>query len=263
MRSAPVSDQVRLEADGPVARITISNPAKLNALTFRMYGELAEASRELARATDVRVVVLRGDGGRAFAAGTDIAEFTGFDGAADGIEYEHRTAEVLEAVRAIEVPVIAAVEGPAAGGGLALALCCDIVIAREDATFGAPIARTLGNCLSPYVIGLLYATIGRTRARAMLTTAATVDAQTALAWGLVAEVVPAGRFTGHVQDTCMRIASLAPCTLRAHKEVDRRLTRVLGGVQADDIYASCYGSGDFREGVAAFLAKRAPRWSGH
>jgi enoyl-CoA hydratase/carnithine racemase len=199
--------------------------------------------------------------GDAFAAGTDIAEFTAFDGAA-GVDYEHRTAQVLDAVCAIPVPVIAAVEGPAAGGGLALALCCDIVIAREDATFGAPIARTLGNCLSPRFIGLLYATIGRARARAMLTNAATVDARTALAWGLAAEVVPAARFTGHVEDAAARIASLAPCTLRAHKEIDRRLTGAFDAVAADDIYAACYGSGDFREGVAAFLAKRAPQWSG-
>ena len=265
-----MADRVSLEADGPVARIVISNPAKFNALTFRMYDQLIAACAavtDAARAGRIRVAVLRGDGGRAFAAGTDIAEFRAFsaDGecaAARGVDYEHRTAAVLDAVSALPVPAIAAVEGPAAGNGLALALCCDLVIAREDATFGAPIARTVGNCLPPVVIGRLYAAIGRARARALLMTATNIDARGAMTAGLVADVVPHGTFDRHVEDTAARIASLAPRTLAAFKEVDRRLLRAPDSIPADDIYASCYGSDDFREGVAAFLAKRAPKWTG-
>jgi enoyl-CoA hydratase len=276
-----MAERVALEVDGSVARIVISNPAKRNALTFAMYDQMIAACGEVSTAADVRVVVLRGDGGRAFAAGTDIAQFRAFSaadgpggggaagaggagagGAGDGIEYEHRTAAVLDAVSALPMPVIAAVEGPAVGNGLALALCSDLVIARDDATFGAPIARTLGNCLSPAVIGRLYATVGRARARALLMTATTIDAPAAQACGLVTEVVRPERFDQHVGKLAAHIASLAPRTLAAFKEADRRLLRAADSIPADDIYASCYGSDDFREGVAAFLGKRAPKWTG-
>jgi enoyl-CoA hydratase/carnithine racemase len=266
-----MAERVALEVDGSIARIVISNPAKRNALTFAMYDQMIAACGEVSRAGEVRVVVLRGDGGRAFAAGTDIAQFRAFSaadgpggdgGAGDGIEYEHRTAAVLDAVSALPMPVIAAVEGPAVGNGLALALCSDLVIARDDATFGAPIARTLGNCLSPAVIGRLYATVGRARARALLMTATVIDAPAAQACGLVTEVVRPERFDQHVGNLAAHIASLAPRTLAAFKEADRRLLRAADSIPADDIYASCYGSDDFREGVAAFLGKRAPKWSG-
>ena len=210
---------------------------------------------------------LRGDGGRAFAAGTDIAEFASFGAgpsgsAADGVDYEHRTAGMLGAITALPVPVIAAVEGPAVGNGLALALCCDLVIARDDATFGVPVARTLGNCLSPAVIGRLYAAIGRPRALAVLMTASIIDAPAAAAAGLVTEVVAGERFSRHVEETAARIASLAPRTLAAFKEADRRVLAALDSIPADDIYAACYGSDDFREGVAAFLARRPAKWTG-
>lgn len=262
-----MTGRVDLVVDGPVARIVISNPAKLNALTYPMFDQLIAACgavTDAAGAGKVRAAVLRGDGGRAFAAGTDIAEFTAFsaDAAADGVEYEHRTAAMLGAVSALPVPVIAAVEGPAVGNGLALALCCDLVIARDDATFGAPVARTLGNCLSPAVIGRLYAAVGRPRALALLMTASIIGAPAAAEAGLVTEIVPGERFDQHVEDTAARIAALAPRTLAAFKEADRRLLRALDSVPADDVYASCYGSDDFREGVAAFLAKRPPEWTG-
>jgi enoyl-CoA hydratase len=265
-----MTERVNLEIAGPVARIVMANPAKFNALTYAMFDQLIAACGEVASAAaagEVRVAVLRGEGGRAFAAGTDIAEFSGFrpDGPGsgeDGVEYEHRTAAMLGAVTALPVPVIAAVEGPAVGNGLALALCCDLVLARDDATFGAPVARTLGNCLSPAVIGRLHAAVGRSRALALLMTASLIDAPDAAAAGLVAEVVPGERFDRHVEETAARLAALAPRTLAAFKEADRRVLRALDSVPADDIYAGCYGSDDFREGVAAFLAKRPPKWTG-
>ena len=262
-----MTERVGLTIDGRIARIVMSNPGKHNALTYAMFDQLAATCGDItdaARAGRVRVAVLRGDGGRAFAAGTDISEFTGFgdDPAADGVEYEHRTAAMLSAVAALPVPLIAAVEGPAVGNGLALALCCDLVIAREDATFGAPVARTLGNCLSPAVIGRLYAAVGRSRGLALLMTASIIDAAAAAAAGLVTEVVPRERFSRHIDETAARIAALAPRTLAAFKEADRRVLAALAAHPADDISAACYGSEDFRLGVDAFLARRAAEFTG-
>ncbi len=254
--------RVDLKITGAVARLTLSNPSKLNALTWRMYDELIDGCQALAGDGNVRAVVLRGGGGRAFAAGTDIAQFTDFDGAEDGLAYEHRTAEVLAAVAALPMPVVAAVEGPAVGAGLALALCCDVVIATPDATFGAPVARTLGNCLSPTVVGRLYASIGRARALAMLMTARTVPAEQAQHDGLVSAVVERAEFGSYLEQLSAQLAQAAPLTLAAFKETDRRLLAGFDAVAADDIYRRCYGSRDFGEGVAAFLAKRPPQWQG-
>lgn len=257
---SPGDGRVDLLVDGVYARLTLSNPGRLNALTFTMYDQLLEACARL-RDGDVRVVTIRGAGGAAFAAGTDIAGFAGFD-AADGVAYEHRTAAVLDALGGLPMPVIAAVEGPAVGAGLALTLACDLVLATPEAVFGAPVARTLSNCLSPGVVGRLYATVGRTRARQLLMTATTLDAQRARDYGLVAEIVDRERLDRHLAETQQRLAALAPLTLRAFKEVDRRLMQCIDQIEADDLYRMCYGSRDFSEGVAAFTQKRAPRWQG-
>jgi enoyl-CoA hydratase len=257
-----MDDHVDLQITGAVARVTLSNPRKLNALTWRMYDQLIDGCTALAADSSVRVVVLRGGGGRSFAAGTDIAQFAEFDGAADGVAYEHRTADVLAAVAGLPMPVVAAVEGPAVGAGLALALCCDVVIATPDAVFGAPVARTLGNCLSPAVVGRLYASIGRARALAMLMSARTVPAEQAQRDGLVSAVVERADFEQHLDQLTTQLAQSAPLTLAAFKETDRRLLAGFDEVAADDIYRRCYGSRDFAEGVAAFLAKRPPQWHG-
>ncbi|MEN3309830.1 MAG: enoyl-CoA hydratase [Micromonosporaceae bacterium] len=254
--------RVALAIDGPVATLTLANPARMGALSFAMYHELLAACARLRDDPGVRVVTVRGDGGRAFAAGTDINEFTGFTTAEDGVDYEHRTTTVLDALSGLPVPVIAAVEGPAVGAGLALTLCCDLVLATPDAVFGVPVARTLGNCLSPGVVGRLYAAIGRSRARHLLMTATILDARSALDYGLVAAVVERERFDGYLDQTQRKLAALAPLTLRAFKEVDRRLLRLIDDIDADDLYRTCYGSRDFAEGVAAFLGRRAAQWEG-
>lgn len=269
--------------DGTAARLTLSNPRLRNALTLEMYDQLHQACEEIDAAPRVRAVVLRGAGGRALAAGTDIREFRGFDGA-DGVAYERRVGRAVGRLAALRVPVIAAVEGPAVGGGLALTACCDIVVCTPDAVFGAPIARTLGNCLAPAVVARLYASLGRARTLRALLTAELITAREAYEAGFVARIVgdedgAVGGGDGcggggcgcgcgpdalgeYVDGLTARIARCAPLTLTALKEADRR---VLAGSEpgpADDLYELCYGSRDFREGVSAFLGKRAPEWEG-
>jgi enoyl-CoA hydratase len=255
-----MSGQVRVRQAGAVAWLTLSNPGKRNALTWQMYDQLESACTTLDPA--VRAVVLRGDGGRAFAAGTDIQQFTEFRTGDDGVAYERRIGRVLDALTAVRVPVLAVVEGPAVGAGLVLAACCDLVVATPDAVFGAPIAHTLGNCLHPAALARLQARLGTARTMAALLTAGLLTAAEAATAGLVARVVERAALDSTVSTLLERIVGGAPLTLAAIKEVDRRLQAAAAAVDADDVLRDCYGSADFREGVRAFLEHRPPRWEG-
>jgi crotonobetainyl-CoA:carnitine CoA-transferase CaiB-like acyl-CoA transferase/enoyl-CoA hydratase/carnithine racemase len=252
---------VEVRRDGPVLRVTLCNPTRRNAITWGMYDRLLEACQE-ADADGVRVVVIRGAGGAAFAAGTDIRQFAGFDGEA-GVAYERRVGEVLDRLTTVRVPVVAVVEGPAVGAGLAIAAACDVVVATPDAVFGAPIARTLGNCLAPAVLARLQSRLGAARSMAMLLGSQLLSAVEAQRAGFVAEVVSREALDGHVENLLGRIAAAAPLTLAALKEIDRRLhAAAAASVDADDLLHACYGSADFEEGRRAFLERRTPRWRG-
>jgi formyl-CoA transferase len=259
----PERGSVRSRRDGPVLHVELANPARRNALTWEMYDELQQLCVAARTDPGLRVVVLRG-AGEAFAAGTDIAQFTEFDGAADGLDYERRVGAVLEDLLAVPVPVLGVVDGPAVGGGLALAACCDVLVATDRAVFGAPIARTLGNVLAPAAVARLQRRLGVSRTMSMLLTAGIIGAAEAAAAGFVHTVVPPDELDEAAAELTKRLASGAPRTLAGLKEIDRRLAAAdgSGDVDADDVLADCYGSADFREGVAAFVARRAPRWSG-
>ena len=179
------ADSVTLTVDGRVARVSLANPGKRNAFTWRMYDQLEAIAAELAGRDDVAAVVFRGTPEDGFAAGTDIRQFVDFETGAQGVEYERRVGAVLDAVAAIPVPTIAAVELTAVGAGLALAATCDLVIAERGSRFGAPIARTLGNCLPAAVVRRLRDRVGPARADLMLLTARLVDAEELAATGFV------------------------------------------------------------------------------
>ncbi|WP_049577215.1 enoyl-CoA hydratase [Streptomyces sp. SBT349] len=250
--------------EGDVVRITLSHPERRNALTFAMYDRLAEAC-DLADEPGVRVVVLRGAGGRAFAAGTDIRHFTAFDeesGGEQGLAYERRVGRSLARLLALRAPLVGVVEGPAVGGGLALAAACDLLLATPDARFGAPIARTLGNLLPAPVVARLKDRLGGARALGMLLTAELMDAPTAAAAGLVHAVVDREELDARAEDLVERLRTAAPLTLAGLKETDRRLAAAAAAVDTDDLLRRAYGSADFREGVRAFLARETPRWEG-
>jgi enoyl-CoA hydratase/carnithine racemase len=208
----------------------------------------------------VRILVIRGAGGEAFAAGTDIAQFTEFRSGQDGVDYERRVGRVLERLLAVPVPVLSVVQGPAVGAGLAVAACSDIVVATPDAVFGVPIARTLGNCLPPAVVARLQQRLGASRTMAMLLTASLLSAEDAAVSGFVSAVIPEADLETEVAALTRRVTRGAPLTLAALKELDRRLASDV--VEADDLLERCYGSEDFREGVDAFLGHRRPSWKG-
>jgi enoyl-CoA hydratase/carnithine racemase len=135
-------------------------------------------------------------------------------------------------------------------------------VATPDALFGAPVARTLGNCLAPAVIAQLEARLGAARTLAMLLSSRLLTAAEAQVAGLVADVVAREEFDRHVESLVRQIAAGAPLTLAAFKEIHRRLHAAAATVDADDLLRACYGSDDFAEGRRAFLERRTPVWRG-
>jgi enoyl-CoA hydratase/carnithine racemase len=154
------------------------------------------------------------------------------------------------------------VQGDAVGGGLFMALACDLRLAASHARFGAPVARTLGNSPAPFSVSLFAATVGPIRAREIMLTARLVDATEAKAIGLVDQVHPATDLQAKVDDLAGRMTELAPLTLAAVKEATRRMMAPVALTDAEDIVLSCYLSEDFKEGARAFLDKRKPDWKG-
>jgi enoyl-CoA hydratase/carnithine racemase len=250
-----------VEQDGPVLYVTFNRPAAHNALTFAMYEGVHDACEKADADADVRVLVLRGAGGKAFVSGTDIAQFAGFDGAA-GVGYEERMTRVLRRLEDTTVPTVAAVDGYCIGGGLALAAACDLRIATGASRFGVPIARTLGNCLSMDTTALLVANLGRARAMDMLLRARLLDAAEAHAAGFVTQLVAdTAALEVALAETVSTLASHAPLSMWATKQTLARLRRA-GLPDGDDIVARVYGSADFASAVAAFARKERAAWTG-
>ena len=250
------------ERQGRVAWVTFNRPAARNAMTFEMYDDLHDLCGELDADPEVRVIVLRGAGEKSFAAGTDIRQFLSFETRDDALGYEARIGRVLRRVAALTKPTIAMVQGDAVGGGLFLSLACDLRFAAEHARFGAPVARTLGNCTAPFSYTLLATTVGMVRAREMLIRARLVAAAEAKAIGLVDEVHPVAELETRVRKEAETLTGHAPLTMAGVKEATRRVRDRLALDDAEDIILSCYLSADFKEGARAFLEKRTPNWRG-
>jgi enoyl-CoA hydratase len=249
---------------GPVATLTFNRPEARNAMTWEMYQALVDACDRVDGDDDVRVLILKGAGDKAFVAGTDISQFESFRSDEDALGYEHRIDMTLDRLERVTKVTIAEVHGVAAGGGCAIALVCDLRIASPDASFGIPIARTLGNCLSAANYGRLIDLVGPAVVKDLLLTGRFMNADEGLARGIVTRIEPLETIEAVTNDCARRIAANAPLTLRATKEMLRRLAahRRLPPGADHDLITLCYTSGDFREGVAAFLEKRKPVWTG-
>jgi enoyl-CoA hydratase/carnithine racemase len=251
------------ETRGPVAWTTLNRPQARNAMTFAMYEGLVEQAAAVTADPAIRAWVITGAGGKAFAAGTDISQFTEFRTDADAIAYEARIDRVLSAIEDCPKPIIAAIAGACTGGGLGIAGVCDLRIASANARFGLPIAKTLGNCLSMANYARFSALIGPGRVKELVFTARLMEAPEALAAGLVSELLPdPAALEVRALELATMIAGLAPRTLTATKVALKRLRLASGQIHGDDLVTMCFGSQDFREGVAAFLAKRPPVWTG-
>lgn len=252
------------EEDGPLATLTFNRPEARNAMTWNMYQALVDRCDAVEADSSIRVLILQGAGHQAFVAGTDIAEFRDFDSAEHGIDYERRLDAVIERVESVSKPTIAKIEGVATGGGCALAAACDLRVCTPESRIGVPIARTLGNCLSAANHARLLDLVGPARLKDLLFTGRLLDGEEALAVGLVTRVTAPSDLDRTVRDMALTLACNAPLTITATKEMIRRIQahRRLPATDARDLIESCYGSNDFMEGVAAFLGKRPPRWTG-
>ena len=246
---------------GAVLTVVFNRPEARNAMTFAMYDGLEEACARADADDAVRVMVLRGAGGRAFVAGTDISQFSTFTSGEDGIAYEERITRVVNRLEDVTVPTVAAVEGACVGGGLALAAACHLRIATRSSKFGVPIARTLGNCLSMNSYSLLVHHLGPARTLDLLLRARLLTAEEAHGAGFVGELVDDGGLDEALANLVGTLLSHAPLSMKAAGQAVARLRRATLP-DGDDLVREVFGSEDFRAGVRAFVAREQITWRG-
>ena len=248
--------------DGKIWSLTISNQSRRNALSWKMYEDLYRICEDSQNDKDLRVMVIRGEGGEAFAAGTDIRGFADFIGPEDGINYERKVSTYFEAFARVKVPTIAVVEGVAAGGGVGLVAMCDLVLANSQAKFGIPVATTLGNCISPLVVKVLIERIGISLAKSILLFSQFLTSQQLKEVGFVYQIADGDELESALTNLTDKVCNSAPLSLYAFKQMFLRHS-TNANFEADDLIRLCYGSEDFSEGVKAFLAKRKMEWKGN
>ena len=254
--------KLRLDDPAPhVARLTIDNPAKRNALDHAILDAIAVTVRQL----DARCLLVTA-AGPVFSAGYDIGGLpsASFADRAEAL-VAHPFHDAIEALAAFPFPSVAVLNGHAIGGGLELALACDLRLASEDAKVGMPPAQ-LGLVYSHTGLRRFVDAIGVARTRELFFTARTVPAGRAEQWGLVNEVLPAGEVAARGVEYAARIAALAPLSQRGNKRVLNELLAAQGTLDPQterelvELRAACFRSEDLYEGVRAFAEKREPRW---
>jgi enoyl-CoA hydratase/carnithine racemase len=258
-----MTDLVLLERDGAIAKLTLNQPAKLNAVNNAMWRRLREIFAELDADLDLRCIVLTGMGERAFSVGADISEFEANRSTVDQARrYHERTHAAMQAILQCRHPVIAQIRGLCVGGGLELATVCDLRICGASARFGIPVKR-LGLVISYTELKPLLELVGPANALEVLLEGRMYGADEALRMGLVNRVVEDAELEGEIAATAARIAEGAPLVARWHKKFTRRLMQPepLSEQEMDESFA-CFGTEDFRVGFQAFLAKGTPVFRG-
>ena len=255
-----------LEKDGPNGLIVFNQPEKRNAVSQEMWQRMPDHVADLAADDAIRVVILRGAGDRAFVSGADISQFKdrrrNMD---DEAEYRRISSKGQEALQGLAKPLLAMIHGACIGGGVGIAIGCDLRIAADDARFGIPAAR-LG--LGYHYRGMekLMGLIGPAYTKELFFTARTdFSAPDALRMGLVNQVVPKAELEGFTREYALRIARNAPLTIRSAKTTVEQLLRPAAErdlALLDRLIADCFDSEDYREGVRAFEEKRRPQFRG-
>jgi enoyl-CoA hydratase/carnithine racemase len=253
------------EKDGSIGWLIFDHPERRNAVTQGMWQQIGEMLEDFAKDEAIRVVVLRGAGDKAFVSGADISQFGQQRRNAAEVEASNRLTDAArQALATFEKPTIAMIQGFCLGGGLAIALMCDLRFATQDSTFGIPAAR-LGVGYGAQSVGSLQALVGPAYTREILFTGRRFSGEEALRMGLINRLLSGNELASYVQDYAAMIGANAPLTIRAAKlastellkaGADRDLTVIQRAVE------TCFNSADYQEGRTAFMEKRPPRFTG-
>lgn len=259
------SPKLRVDLHQGVARLLIDNGAKRNAFDLEMWRALPALMAAIDAEPEARVVVMSGAPGLPFCSGADISEFSTVRATSGGGRaYEQANVEAFEAISACSKPTIAAISGFCMGGGMGLASACDLRVAQEGAAFAIPAGR-LGVGYPPSAMRYVVAAVGAQRAFEMFFTARRLTAHEALATGFLSQLLDQESFEGAVDALAQTIAANAPLTLKAAKAAIRAaagLPNAPGLDACEALAAQCFDSADYMEGRAAFLEKRAPKFTG-
>jgi enoyl-CoA hydratase len=257
-------DNLLLERDGPVAIITLNRPKQLNALSADVLNDVSAALDELTADNAVRAIIVTGAGERAFAAGADIGELAQIENATAGRQMAMRSHQLGRKMAGLGKPIIAAINGFALGGGLELALACDIRLASDTAQVGLP-EVTLGIMPGWGGTQRLARLVGPGAAKLLMMTGERIDAHEALRLGIVERVVPVTELLDSAKQLAQKIAGLPPLSIDAIKQVvNRGLNMALDDANAFEasLFGELTATEDCKEGTAAFLEKRKPEWKG-
>jgi enoyl-CoA hydratase/carnithine racemase len=263
-RETRAAGRIVIARDGPVATVTLANPARRNAISVPMWEALAAFARATHDEPGIRVVIIRGEGRQAFSAGADISGFAeARSGTANARAYDDLVEEACLAIEGMRCPSIALIHGPCVGAGSSVAASCDLRMASNGSFIAVPAAR-LGLGYDPRGIKRFLRVFGQAATSEILFTADRFPVERAAALGVVAEVAGADEIEARTLERARRIASNAPITVAAAKAAVR--AHVLGESAQLDVamrlYEEADASEDYREGRAAFLAKRDPQFKG-
>jgi enoyl-CoA hydratase len=262
---APAEEKLLAWRDGAVGHIVFNNPARHNAVSLAMWRRLQQLLAQFAADASLRVLVVSGAGGKAFVSGADISKFESERATMDAVKvYNTASAGACDQLYNFPKPTIAKIQGYCVGGGMNVAVCCDLRLCSADATFAIPAAK-LGLGYGFIGVNRLAEIIGISRAMELFYTARQVPAAEALQMGLVNRVVPAGEIDAAVAETTAAIAGNAPLTIATIKAVAREIGKPPAErdlATLERMVDACFASNDYIEGRRAFMEKRKPAFTG-
>jgi enoyl-CoA hydratase/carnithine racemase len=260
-----LTERIIAEKQGPIGWLTFNNPARRNAVSIDMWEAIPEVLDRFEQDAEIRVIVLKGEGDKAFVSGADVSQYEKQRSSAEGIQYyEEIASRVQDRLQGCDKVLVAMIRGYCLGAGINISLCCDLRIAAEDARLGIPAAK-LGLGYRASSLKNLVDTVGPAYAREVLVTGRQFKAEEAKAMGLVHRVTPVAELESLVLEYCAMISDNAPLTIRASKRIVRELLKPSAAFDAQACAAlvkQCFDSQDYIEGRRAFMEKRKPVFQG-